>query len=103
MTATTALTTAADLIARHAEALAYVTEEPPATNLADLAEQASIASERLENAGIQNADDLETAATYLEGAADSTGTEQAVLLNRAANLLHYTRDMADDYRDMGGN
>jgi hypothetical protein len=88
------------LLSRHADDIAFVAEEAPATDLNEFASQVGTAGSRMEDAGINNAEDLDTASTYLADAANATGTEQAVLLKRAADLLTDVSGMVDEYRDM---
>lgn len=94
------MTTAPSLLSKYADDIAYVAEEPPATGLTDFATQLSTAGSRMEDAGINNAEDLDTASTYLADAANASGTEQALLLKRAADLLKDVSDMVDEYRLM---
>lgn len=92
--------TPALLISWYAEGIAFVAEEAPATTLEAFASQVGTAGSRMEDVGINNAEDLDTAATYLADAVNASGTEQAVLLKRAGDLLNDVRDMVDEYRDM---
>lgn len=88
------------LLAWYADDIASVTEEAPATTLDGFATQVGTAGSRMEDAGINNAEDLDTASTYLNDAATLTGNDQAVLLKRASDLLNDVTDMVDEYRDM---
>lgn len=88
------------LLAWYANDVALATEEVPATDLAGFISQLGTAGSRMEDVGINNAEDLETAATYLNDAIGLSGVEQAVLLKRAADLLNDVTDMVDEYRDM---
>ena len=92
--------TPALLLGWYADDIAFVAEESPATTLADFASQVGTAGSRMEDAGINNAEDLDTAATYLNDAANASGTDQAVLLKRASDLLNDVSDMVDEYRAM---
>jgi hypothetical protein len=94
------MTTAPSLLAKYADDIAFVAEEPPATSLTDFATQVGTAGSRMEDAGINNAEDLDTASTYLADAANLSGTDQDVLLKRAADLLGDVADMVDEYRAM---
>jgi hypothetical protein len=88
---------------RYADAIATVTEKAPATTVADFADQLDTAGLRLDDAGIQGAEGLVTAAIYLADtteAAEASGIEPAVLLKRARDLLSGVPDMVDEYRDM---
>jgi hypothetical protein len=88
------------LLAWYADDIAAVAEESPATTLEDFAAQVGTAGSRMEGVGINNAEDLDTASTYLADAASLTGVEQAVLLKRASDLLNDVTDMVGEYRDM---
>ncbi|MEU6552081.1 hypothetical protein ABZ915_17620 [Streptomyces sp. NPDC046915] len=90
----------ATLISWYADDLAFVTEETPAATAEAFISQLGTAGSRLEDAGINGAEDLETAATYLNDAASLTGDAQAVLIDRARKLLNFVTDMVDEYRDM---
>jgi len=88
------------LLGWYADDIAFAVEEAPATTLEAFATQVGTAGGRMEDVGINNAEDLDTAATYLNDAANASGTDQAVLLKRASDLLNDVRDMVDEYRDM---
>ncbi|MFJ9633764.1 hypothetical protein ACIRU8_39330 [Streptomyces sp. NPDC101175] len=88
------------LISWYADDIAFVAEDSPAASLAEFAGQVGTAGSRMEDAGINNAEDFDTAATYLNDAVSLAGVEQAVLLKRAAGLLNNVTDMVDEYRDM---
>lgn len=92
--------TAESLIKAHATHLAFVAEEPAATNLAHLAHHVTIATERLLDAGITLAEDMDAASTYLYDAHGATGAKRQVLLDQAADHLRFARDAVDEYRDM---
>jgi uncharacterized protein related to proFAR isomerase len=94
------MTIAPTILAPYVDDIAFVAGEKPATTPAEFVEQLTAASERLTDAGINGAEDLETAATYLADANALTGTERRVLLNRAVKYLKDTDDMVDEYRDM---
>lgn len=94
------MTIAPSVLAPFVDDIAFVAEEKPATTPAELVEQLGTASERLTDAQINGADDLDTAATYLAGAIDSTGAKRTVLLNQAVEYLVNTTDMVDEYRLM---
>lgn len=88
------------LLAWYADDIAFVTEEKPATTLEAFVGQVRTAGSRMEDVGINNAEDLDTASTYLNDAATASGTDQAVLLKRASDLLNDVSDMVAEYRDM---
>jgi hypothetical protein len=88
------------LLVRYGDDIAFVTEETRATTLTDFATQLGTAADRLADAGINGAEDLESAATYLADAANATGGDRAVLLKRASSLLNGVTDMVDEYRLM---
>jgi hypothetical protein len=94
------MTTALSILAQYAADIAFVAEEPPAANLTDFATQLGAAGSRMEDAGINNAEDLDTASIYLAEAANTTGVDQDALLKRARDLLNDVHDMVDEYRDM---
>lgn len=87
------------LLSWYADDIAFVAEESPATTLEAFAAQVGTAGSRMEDAGINNAEDLDTASIYLADAANASGIEQAVLLKRAADLLNDVTDLVDEYRD----
>lgn len=88
------------LISWYADDIAFAAEESPATTLAEFASQVGTAGSRMEDVGINNAEDLDTAATYLSDAASLTSVEQSVLLKQASDLLNDVTDMVGEYRDM---
>ncbi|MFF1511858.1 hypothetical protein [Streptomyces sp. NPDC058326] len=102
MTAT--VLTAETLIRRYADDIAYVAQQPPATDLAAFISQLDTAAPRYEAAGINGHEDLETASSYLDEALNSTDdTARNVFLNRAHELLRpLVWDMTQEYRtDVG--
>ncbi|MDT0270569.1 hypothetical protein RM844_30280 [Streptomyces sp. DSM 44915] len=92
--------TAESLIKAHAAHVAFVAEEPPATDLHALAYHVTIAAERMVDAGITLAEEMDQAATYLYDARDAEPEKRQVLLDMAADYLKLTRDAVDEYRDM---
>jgi hypothetical protein len=86
------------LISWYGDDIAFVAEEAPATTLDAFASQVGTAGSRMEDVGINNAEDLDTASTYLADAAGSSGIDQAVLLKQASDLLNDVTDMVDEYR-----
>ncbi|MCX5365918.1 hypothetical protein OG864_45290 [Streptomyces sp. NBC_00124] len=88
------------LISWYAADIAFVASDRPATTLEDFASQVGTAGSRMEDVGINNAEDLETAATYLADAVSLAGDDQAVLLKRASDLLSDVTDMVGEYRLM---
>ncbi len=101
MTAT--VLTAETLIHRYADDIAYVAQQPPATDLAALISQLDTAAPRYEAAGINGHEDLETASSYLDEALRATGADRDVFLRRAHDLLRpLVWDMTQEYRtDVG--
>ncbi|MEU6925436.1 hypothetical protein [Streptomyces sp. NPDC046631] len=97
---TTAPVTTETILDRYADDIAFVAEEQPATTLAALAEQVSTAGERLGEARINGAEDLETAADALRAVEDTPLESRHVFLRHAARHLRHVGDMADEYRDM---
>lgn len=89
------------LIARYANDIAFVADEPAATTVHDFTYQLTVAAENFEAAGINGGDELEAGAQYLADAAAATDdNKRAVLLGQAAEYLARASDMADEYRDM---
>lgn len=84
----------------YADDITPVSEQPAATTLTELAAQLGCAAGHLTDAGINQADDWETAATLVSSAADATGLDQHSLLKRASSLLYGHTDAVDEYRDM---
>ncbi|GGY82849.1 hypothetical protein GCM10010363_74400 [Streptomyces omiyaensis] len=101
MTAT--VLTAETLISRYVDDIAYVAQQPPATDLAAFISQLDTAAPRYEAAGINGHEDLETASSYLDEALRATGTDRDVFLRRAHDLLRpLVSDMTQEYRtDVG--
>lgn len=89
------------LIAKHADDIAFVAEEQPASTVHDFTYQVGVAAEYFEGAGINGGDELEVGAQYLAAAAAATDDNQrSILLGKAAEYLARTNDMADEYRLM---
>lgn len=96
--------TADSLIRDHAESIAYVAEmNTPATDLAELARHLDYAADNFDQAGINGHEDLKTAGTLLNEAAEEQGDAQDILLRRASVLLRIVAEMTDEYRDMVGD
>ncbi|GAA0575070.1 hypothetical protein [Streptomyces mordarskii] len=87
------------IINRYAEKVAIVADETPATDLDEFIGQLEIASENLDDTGIDS-DDVDAAATLLAEARTSDGSEQQVLLNRAGQRLLNASGFLDDYELM---
>jgi hypothetical protein len=94
------VTIAPAVLAPYVDDIAFVADEKPATTPQELIGQLEVASERLADARINNAEDLETAATYLADAINATGARRKHLTDQAVSYLSHTRDMADEYRLM---
>jgi hypothetical protein len=94
------MTIAPTILAPYVDGIAFVAEEEPATTPAEFVDQLGITAERLTDARINGAEDLETAATYLTDAMASKGAKRKVLLNQAVKYLVNTADMVDEYRLM---
>ncbi|SEE61661.1 hypothetical protein [Streptomyces sp. TLI_105] len=103
MTAT--VITAETLISRYADDIAYVAQQPPATDLVVLISQLDTATPRYETAGINGSEDLETASSHLDEALNSTDeTSRNVFLRRAHDLLRpLVWDMTQEYRTAAGD
>ncbi|MEZ3180766.1 hypothetical protein KYY02_19360 [Streptomyces pimonensis] len=82
-----------------ADIVTDVTEQPAATSLSELADQLDAAYMRMEDAGIDGAEDVGRAAVFIGEAADATGSEQAILLAKARGLLSGLRDLVEQYRN----
>jgi hypothetical protein len=65
---TTTTITAEDIISRYGDDIAFVAEEDRATDLGGFIDQLDIAARRFGDAGINNHEDLETAAIHLDEA-----------------------------------
>lgn len=97
----TTTTIAPAILAPYVDDIAFVAEEKPAATPQALVGQLQTAAHRLGYyAGINGAEDLETAATYLSDAIASTGGKRQVLLKQAVEYLVNTADMVDEYRLM---
>ncbi|WP_406225012.1 hypothetical protein [Streptomyces anulatus] len=93
--------TVESLIAEHADGIAFAAEEQPATTVDDFAAQLRDAIRTFDLAGINGIDELESAATYLIDAAQSTDpAEQNLFLKKAAKGLAYADEMVSELRDM---
>jgi len=100
MPQTAPLTTLA-LVARYGVGIAFVAEEKPATTVPDFTTQLRTAYERMSNAGLSLADDLDLAADRLDDAEQATDpTEEQALLRKAADLMRDIPDAVDEYRSM---
>ncbi|GAA0501376.1 hypothetical protein [Streptomyces olivaceiscleroticus] len=89
-----------ELIARHADDIAYVAEKTPATTAEDFIYQLTIASGRLGD------DDLTQAVAFLTTVTDACEGEdaaQTVFLNEAARCLHHVDELVEEYRLMVGD
>lgn len=88
-------------LAPYTDDIAFAAEAKPATTPDDFIGQLSMAAHNLGYfAGINGAEDLETAAQYLSDAMDSEGTEHDVLVERAIRYLKDVYDMVEEYRLM---
>lgn len=101
---TTATITAADIIKRCADDIAYVAEGSPAGDLENLISQLDTAAGRFSDAGINGHEDLETASTLLyEAHSADSETARDVFLRRADDLLAPVWEMVQEYREMVGD
>ncbi|MFD8477695.1 NUDIX domain-containing protein [Streptomyces globisporus] len=92
-----------ELVARHANHLAQLTEEPLAETGSDLIDQLREGEHRLAQAGIQGGDALGVAAGLLDQALDTeldggTQLDQKAFVVDAATLLRGLADMTAEYR-----
>jgi hypothetical protein len=99
----TATITAADIVRRYADDIAYVAEQDPATDLDGFIGQLGTAASRFDMAGISGHEYLEKAATLLDEARSADDTERGVFLKRADKLLEHVGDMTEEYREMVGD
>lgn len=96
--------TAADIIKRYADEIAYVAEAKPATDLDSFIDQLETAVRNFSMCHMNDWEDLETAGVFLNEARDADDdTERAVLFRKADKLLTPVWDMTDEYRDMVGD
>lgn len=102
---TTTTITAEEIINRYGADVAFVAEQDPATDLAGLIDQLYTASRRFGEGGINNYEDVESAAVQLsEAFRDGTDeTDRDAFLRRADELLTDVWDMTQDYRCMVGD
>ena len=95
----TAVLTLNEIVAKHAEGVAFVAdEETPAANVSDFVDHLRFAVEHLTMAGI-DADDLDRGADFLAEAQNAEGVELDVLLKKANDYLAELGPMIDEYRD----
>jgi hypothetical protein len=100
MATSTDTVTAADVIRRYAEDLAFVADETPATDLSTLIDHLETAASRFDEAGINGHEDMDTAATFLGQVSGADGDlERGVFLRKADDLLYpIVWDMTEEYR-----
>lgn len=92
------------LIDTHGKDIAYVATEEPATTPAAFIDQLGTAANYLNLARINDAEDVQTAATDLADALLTTDkSERQLLINRAGRRLKDTADMVTEYRQMVGD
>lgn len=105
MPTTTTTPTAEDLLKRYAADIAYVAEaESPADTLTVLAHHLDTAATNFSLAGINDHEDIETAAGYVnEAAVTDDATERTVFLRKADKLLKPVWEMTQEYREMVGD
>jgi hypothetical protein len=95
------MTIAPAVLAEFVDDIAFAAGTEPATTPAEFIDQLGTAAINLgHSAGINGAEDLETAATYLADAMEATGGTRKKLLAQAVKYLKHTADMVDEYRDM---
>ena len=91
--------TVSQLIARHAAGIASIVDEQPATTLTDFADQLRTAAVYLDRSGINGGDELDMAALYLVDAEHtSSADELQVLAGKAAEYLKDADDIVAEYR-----
>lgn len=99
-----AATIAPSVLAPYVNDIAYAAEQPPATTPEAFLDQLEKAAYNLHTlAGINGAEDLQTAATYLSDALQSTGSRRRTLTGHAVRHLTNTADIVDEYRGMVGD
>ena len=86
------------IITRYAKDLAFVADEDesPATGIHEFIDQLHTASQHLEMAHFDT-DDVDAAATQLDAARNSSGSEQQVFLKQAIQHLLIAGDQFDEY------
>jgi len=95
------MTIAPAILAPYVDDIAFAAEEKPAATPAEFIDQLGTAARNLGHfAGINGAEDLETAATYLTDAMEAKGAKRKTLLGQAVKYLKDTADMVDEYRLM---
>jgi hypothetical protein len=100
----TATITAADIVRRYADDIAYVAEQDPATDLDTLASQLGTAARNFDAAGINGHEGLGAAAGHLhEASLAADDAARDAFLRRADKLLAHVWEMAEEYRDMVGD
>lgn len=98
------MTIAPAVLAPYINDIAYAAEQPPAETPEAFLNQLEKAAYNLHTlARINGAEDLETAATYLADALQSTGSQRRSLTNHAVRHLAGVRDVVDEYRGMVGD
>ncbi|WP_436766237.1 hypothetical protein [Streptomyces sp. URMC 123] len=90
-----------DLIRRYADDIAYVAQEPAASDLGTFINQLEVTVPRYSDAGINGHEDLETAAGHLnEACGNADESVRNAFLQRADELLYpIVWDMTQEYRD----
>ncbi|MDX3232867.1 hypothetical protein [Streptomyces sp. ME19-01-6] len=91
-------TTFEQIIEDYAKPLAVVADkdESPATEIGEFIDQLHAASAALDLVHMDT-DDVDAAATHLDAARTSSGSEQQVFLNQANQHLRTAEDLLDEY------
>lgn len=104
---TTTTITADTIISSYADDIAFVAEEPPATDLGAFIDQLYTAARRFSEGGINGYEDVEEAAVHLSASCRddvvNDDTARDVFLRQADELLEDVWDMTQDYRAMVGD
>lgn len=102
---TTTTITADTIISRYADDIAFVAEEPPATDLAALIDQLYTAARHFNEGGINGYEDVGEAAVHLSASCrdNNDDTARNVFLRQANELLTDVWDMTQNYRAAVGD
>jgi hypothetical protein len=93
--------TAADLVERHAENIAFVTGLQPAVDVDGFITQLVVAADRFTETAVVGHHDVRSAARLLDQARDDEGVRDE-LLKCASLCLLAVPDMTDEYRRTAG-
>ena len=94
------MTIAPSVLAKYTGDIAFAAGEQPAQTTDAFLGQLQTAADNLDTAGINGAENLETAATLISESMTAPVAEQRMLIARANRLLRNIPDMVDEFRDM---